>query len=102
LANPEDWGVNDEPVDDRAAVHSLEHGGIWITYKDIGEDEIKVLEEIYRKNSQSVLVSPRAANDVPVAVVSWGKMMKLEGVDEDLIQKYIDIYKNQSPEPLAR
>jgi len=29
-------------------------------------------------------------------------MMKLESVDKVLIQKYIDTYKNQSPEKLAR
>jgi len=28
--------------------------------------------------------------------------MKLESVDKVLIQKYIDTYKNQSPEKLAR
>lgn len=99
---PNDWGVYTEEISDEATIHSLEHGGIWISYKDISDDEKEILEEIGRRNSQSVVVSPRSANDVKVAVVSWGRMMKLTTVDKAVIQKYIDTYKNQSPERLAK
>lgn len=112
LAQAENWGVYDEEIDDKAAVHGLEHGGIWITYKqssdgqdsseELSDEEKAVLEEIGKENPLSVIVSPRNRNDVKIAVVSWGKMMKLEKVDKALIQKYIDTYKNQSPEKLAR
>lgn len=80
----------------------LEHGGIWISYKEIDDETKKILEEIGKSNPQSVIVSPRPANENRIAIVSWGKMMKLDLVDKALIQKYIDTYKNQSPEKLAR
>ncbi|RJR15010.1 DUF3105 domain-containing protein [Candidatus Microgenomates bacterium] len=102
LGDAEDWGVYDKEIDDKAGVHGLEHGGIWISYKDIDEEAQKVLEEIGKSNSQSTIVSPRQANDNKIAVVSWGRMMKLDTADEALIQKYIDTYKNESPEKLAR
>lgn len=102
LGQPADWGVYDKELVDEAIVHSLEHGGIWISYKDISDEEKALLEEIGRENSQSTIVSPRSANDVKIAVSSWGKLMKLDSVDKALIQKYIDTYKNQSPERLAR
>jgi len=102
LGQAKNWGVYNEEFDDKAAVHGLEHGGIWISYKDIDEETKKDLEQIGTSNSQSVIVSPRVANDDKIAVVSWGKMMKLESADKALIQKYIDTYKNQSPEKLAR
>lgn len=102
LAQAEGWGIFSREIDDMAAVHSMEHGGIWISYKDIPEEEIKKLEEIGRQNSQSTVVSPRSANDNNIVVASWGRMMKLESADKALIQKYIDTYKNQSPEKLAR
>lgn len=101
LAEAERWGVYDEEVSDKEAVHGLEHGGIWITYKDLDEESIKVLKEIGKENAGSTIVSPRAANDVKIAVVSWGRMMTLDSVDKALIQKYIDTYKNQGPEKLA-
>jgi len=102
LAQAENWGVYDMEIDDKAGVHSMEHGGIWISYKDISEEDITILKEIGKQNSQSMVVSPRSTNDNNVVIASWGKMMKLEAVDKVLIQKYIDTYKNQSPEKLAR
>ena len=101
LAQAENWGVYDKEIDDKAAVHSLEHGGIWISYRDIGDEEIKILEEIGKNNSQRVVVSPRSLNDDKIVVTSWGKMMKLEKVEKALIQRYINTYVNQSPEKLA-
>jgi len=99
---PTDWGIYDEEISDEATVHSLEHGGIWITYKDISDEERQVLEEIGKENSQSTVVSPRSGNDDKIVITSWGKLVRLESVDKALVQKYIDTYKNQSPEKLAR
>lgn len=102
LAQAEEWGVFTSEIDDMAAVHSMEHGGIWISYKDIGDEEIATLEDIGKQNSQSALVSPRSGNDTKIVITSWGKMMRLETADKALIQKYIDTYKNQAPEKLAK
>jgi len=102
LAQAENWGVYDKEIDNKAGVHSMEHGGIWISYKDISEEDITILKEIGKQNSQSTVVSPRSTNDNNVVIASWGKMMKLEAINKVLIQKYIDTYKNQSPEKLAR
>lgn len=100
-AQAESWGVYAKEIDDKAALHGLEHGGIWISYKDIDEEAIKILEEIGKQNPLSVIVSPRPANDALISVASWGRMMILDSADNALIQKYIDEYKNQSPERLA-
>ena len=102
LAQAENWGIYDKEIDDKAGVHSMEHGGIWISYKDIGAEERQILEEIGKENSQSTVVSPRSGNDNQIVVASWGKLIRLESVDKALIQKYIDTYKNQAPEKLAQ
>ena len=101
LAEAESWGVYSQEIEDKAAVHGLEHGGIWISYKDVDEETIKILGEIGKENSGSVIVSPRAGNEVKISVVSWGRMMRLDKPDKALIQKYIETYKNQGPEKLA-
>ncbi len=102
LAEAEKWGVYNKEVDDKVGVHNLEHGGIWISYKDINDEDRTILEQIGRSNSQSVIVSPRPANDNKIVIASWGRMMQLEATEKALIQKYIDTYKNQSPEKLAK
>lgn len=102
LSEAEKWGVYHKEINDKAAVHGLEHGGVWISYKNIDDVIVEKLEQIGKNNSQSVIVSPRKKNDDNIVITSWGKMMRLESIDEALIQKYIDTYKNNSPEQLAR
>lgn len=101
-ANPAGWGFNDKELPDEQLVHNIEHGGIWITYKDLDEDSTDRLKKVARNNSNSVVITKREENDDLIVVASWGRMMKLTEVDEALIQKYIDTYINQSPEKLAR
>jgi len=100
-AQPTPWGVYQEELLDGNVVHALEHGGIWISYKEIDEASVGTLERIGRDNGGSVVVSPRSANDAPIAVASWGRLMKLDTVDEEAIREYIMLNKNKSPEQLA-
>jgi len=101
-AGPAPWGVNNNKVLDENAIHNIEHGGIWISYKNLDEESIAKLEDIARNNSQSVLLSPREENDSNIAVASWGRLMKLDTVDKEQINEFIRRNINRSPEPLAR
>ncbi len=95
------WGFNTEEIADENAIHNLEHGGIWVSYKDIDEESLEKLKAIAAANSQSVVVSPRADNDSPIAIASWGRLIKTDVVDEVLINEFIRVNKNNSPERLA-
>lgn len=102
-AQPEDWGVYQRELADENVVHSLEHGGIWISYRpDIDEETKKKLEAIGRRYSGSVIVSPRSANDAPIALASWGRLDNLNSFDENRIVEFVKRNKNKSPEALAR
>ena len=101
-ATPADWGFNDKELPDEQLVHNLEHGGIWITYKDLDEESIDKLKNIVKNNADSVVITKRDGNDDSIVVASWGKMMRFTEIDEAFTQKYIDTYINQSPEKLAR
>lgn len=99
---PAAWGVYGEPLPDEQIIHNLEHGGIWLAYKDVDEETKAVLEDIGRRNPNSVIVTPRPANDAPIAVVSWTRLMKMDTLDRAQIEQFIRHNKNKSPEPLAR
>jgi len=102
LAKEADWGIYEEELDDRAVVHSIEHGGFWISYKDLTEEEVVILEKIAKNHPDRVVLSPRSKNDDRVVIVSWGRMVRLDEIDELLISEYIDKYVNDSPEKLVR
>ena len=99
---PADWGVYQKELPDEQLVHNLEHGGIWISYKDIDDETKLKLEAIGKRYSGSVVVTPRATDNAKIVLASWGQLLKLESFDEARIVNFIDDNKNKSPEPLAR
>ena len=101
LAQPAGWGVYSTPLTDEQAIHNLEHGGIWISYKDIDDQTKAQLETIAKANGGSVILSPRPSNDAKISLSSWGRLEKLEGYDEAKILEFISANKNKSPEPIA-
>lgn len=98
---PANWGVYSTPLVDEQAVHNLEHGGIWISYKDIDDQTKTQLETIANANGRSVIMSPRQENDAKISLASWGRLEKLDGYDESKILEFIRSNKNKSPEPIA-
>lgn len=97
-----EWGVYQEELPDEQLIHNLEHGGIWIAYKDVDAQTKAKLESLAAEYPASVILTPRLANDAAIAVASWGRLMKLENFEEQLIRDFISQNKNRSPEPLAR
>lgn len=98
---PSRWGVSQAELPDEQLIHNLEHGGIWISYIGIDDSTKSALEKIANSKSK-VIVEPRAKNDAPIALASWGRLLKLEKFDEQTILNFIKSNKNQSPEPFAQ
>lgn len=99
---PADWGIYQNELPDEELVHNLEHGGIWISYKDIDADIKSKLETIARSNPNSVIITPRSRNDSKIALASWTRLEKLDTYVEGKILEFIKANKNKSPEPIAR
>ncbi len=99
----QDCGFYDAPVQDESAVHSLEHGAVWITHSpDLPADQVAELEELAAENPY-LLVSPR--EDLPSEVVlsAWGTQLQLDSVDDDRVPVFLAKYLQgeQTPEPGA-
>ncbi len=101
---PQAAGAYPDPLQDGNAIHSLEHGMIWISYnKDkLGAADVAKLTSIQRAHSRDVLLSPRPENSTPIAVGSWGRLLRLDAVDEKAINDFIDTNRDRSPEPGVR
>lgn len=101
-AQPAEWGVYPQPLQDEQAVHNLEHGGIWISYKDVDAQTKDQLETIGRQYNGAVIVSPRPNGEAKISLASWGRLEKLDSFNQNEIVDFIKANKNKSPEPLAR
>lgn len=101
-ANPAPWGVQTEPMADETAIHNLEHGGIWITYNPATTEPgvVDQLANLVRSYRSKVLLSPRAATDAPIALASWGRLLKLDNYNETQIKDFIERNKNRGPEQI--
>jgi hypothetical protein len=96
-------GFYEEPISDENAVHSLEHGAVWITYQpDLSEDQISTLRDLAESQTY-ILVSPYPGLDSPVVASAWGKQLQLESADDPALEQFISAYRQgpQTPEPGA-
>jgi len=92
-------GFYTEPVADEYAVHSLEHGAVWITYSpDLPADQVDVLREDMG-TSGYVLVSPYEDQDSPVVLSAWGIQLKVESAEDPKVEQFLNKYV-QGPQTL--
>ena len=98
-------GFYNDPVPSESAVHSLEHGAVWITYRP-GLDRASVEALAATAGLRSyVLVSPWDGGDLPAPVVlsAWGAQLPLEDLDGPALDDFLSTYLEAatSPEPGA-
>lgn len=96
-------GFYSEPVRNENAVHSLEHGAVWLTYRpDLPADQVTTLERLAQENSY-LLVSPYEDLAAPVVATAWGIQLELESVDDERLMPFVVRYLQgeQTPEPGA-
>ncbi|MFP5371225.1 MAG: DUF3105 domain-containing protein, partial [Actinomycetes bacterium] len=71
--------VYDVDIRHENAVHSLEHGAVWVTYDpdEVSEEEIATLSQLVEGESGRML-SPYVGLDSPVSLQSWNHQLKVD------------------------
>jgi hypothetical protein len=96
-------GIYTEPVRNETAVHALEHGAVWVTYRpDLPADQVEQLRNMVRGRSYTLL-SPYPDLDRPIAASAWGVQLKLDSPADPRLPQFIAKYRQgpQTPEPGA-
>lgn len=96
-------GFYPSPVTPGSAVHSLEHGAVWVTYDpELPADQVAALEELSVDNPY-LLVSPFEGLPSPVVASAWGLQLQLDDVDDERLPVFLVKYLQgaQTPEPGA-
>lgn len=85
-------GVYDAPVVNEHAVHSLEHGAVWITHDpDLPADQVAALHALADGQSY-VLVSPYEGLPSPVVATAWGYQLKVDSADDERLPVFLRKY----------
>lgn len=93
--------VYKEPIAKEQAVHSLEHGAVWITYQpSLTPDQIAALEKKVRGYT---LMSPLAEQGAPVILTAWNNQLLLQSADDPRVDQFLAKFRQgpQTPEPGA-
>lgn len=93
-------GFYDEPIEEDKAVHSLDHGVVWITYSpDLPADEVETLRQYGLE--RYVIVSPYPEQEAPVVATSWRIQLELDGADDPRLRRFVDQFRVSEIAPLA-
>ncbi|MCR2812631.1 DUF3105 domain-containing protein [Microbacterium sp. zg.Y1090] len=96
-------GVYSEPVPEVNAVHSLEHGAVWVTYDPASVDQAGVDALESKLPNSYVILSPGEDLDAPVVASAWNAQIKLDSVDDPRLEDFLTAYWRNlnAPEPNA-
>lgn len=94
-------GYYETPIAAENAVHSLEHGAVWITYRpDVGDDQINRLRGFVR-GIDKVLVSPVPGQATPIIATAWATQLELSDANDDRLEQFVNEFEGSrdAPEP---
>ncbi|WP_191871195.1 DUF3105 domain-containing protein [Streptomyces filipinensis] len=95
--------VYTEPVPDENAVHSLEHGAVWVTYtSEAKKADVDALAAKVKKTPYS-LMSPYRNQAAPLILSAWGHQVTVKSAADPEVDKFFAAYVQgaQTPEPGA-
>lgn len=96
-------GIYDQPVLTKNAIHSMEHGAVWITYRpDLDSAAVDQLKDAVGDQGYVLMTPyPGLANDI--VLTAWGVQLEVDSPDDERIEQFISVYRNgpQTPEPGA-
>jgi hypothetical protein len=106
-AHNEVWqncGFYDQEVNSENAVHSLEHGAVWISYDPgLSSSDVAALRSFVSPN-EKVLVSPVPGQDATIIVTAWGTQLELDDPADTRLGQFVNEFTGASsaPEPGGR
>ena len=96
-------GVYSEPVPNINAVHSLEHGAVWVAYDPAQVDQAEVDALKAQLPSTYTILAPYDDIDSPIVVSAWDAQLKVDSADDERIGEFLQAYWRNvnGPEPNA-
>ena len=89
----------DQAVPSERAVHSLEHGAIWITYRpDLPPAEVEALATLARSRKDVLVSRWDEGLPSPLVVTGWGRQLRLQSATDPRVAEFVRLYANQGPE----
>jgi hypothetical protein len=96
-------GVYEQPVPNENAVHSMEHGAVWVTYDAdaLTDDDVATLRS--KLPSTYVVLSPFDGLPSPIVLSGWNAQLQVDDAEDPRIGEFLEEYwlSQSVPEPGA-
>ncbi len=97
-------GIYDKPVPNEYAVHNLEHGAVWITYRpSLPSSEVAALRAFAerqsslspagQRGSRYIDLTPYPGLPAPVVASSWGFQLRLTSPTDPRLQEFVSKFR---------
>jgi hypothetical protein len=94
--------VYSAPIGTENAVHSMEHGAVWVTYRpDLDTAGVRALTTLVEGENYT-LMSPYPGLDHAVSVQAWGYQLRTDDPEDQAIVRFVQAYRSNpktAPEP---
>ncbi|MBI2019210.1 DUF3105 domain-containing protein [Candidatus Daviesbacteria bacterium] len=107
-AQSADAGIYEKAIPDGNLIHSMEHGAVILWYREstqsgtlgLSKEEINKLKGIFSSVpvSKKIMVPRESLDDAPIVLTSWGRLLKLQTIEEDKIKTFMETNENRGPE----
>ena len=96
-------GVYDEEQQNENAVHSLEHGAVWITYDPATTSDADIAALVELAPDTYSILSPYPGIGEAFAISAWGAQLRFTEVDDPAVADFLEQFwqSADSPEPGA-
>jgi hypothetical protein len=97
-------GVYDQPVPSERAVHNMEHGAVWITYRpSLPQSEVNQLRAFAGRQtmvssaegapSRYMDLTPYPGLPSPIVMSSWGFQLKVSSPADPRLQQFVNTFR---------
>jgi hypothetical protein len=99
---PQSCQAYTSPVANEHAVHSLEHGAVWITYNPdkVSAKDIAVLKADL-EDSPYRMLSPYPGLKAPISLQAWGEQVFLDKATDKRVKRFLELF-TQGPQDLEK
>ena len=86
-------GVYTQILPNEFAVHSMEHGAVWLTYRPgTSAAQVATLAALAGRNPGYVLVSPYRGQTGAFGATTWGAQLFVDRPDDPRLTQFIELY----------
>ena len=90
--------IYEKPISEEHAVHSLEHGAIWVVYRpDLPKEKVEALKEKV-KGQEYMMMSPYPGLDADFSLLAWGFRLDLKDPNDERWTEFVEALRTEGPE----